>query len=143
VHERLGLIVPTEDGIGSRQNTCPGIERRIDARLGNGYGLLLHSLMNGDLVLSIHLIKLIDTTDPVIGQHQGPCLNAHLPILIPRDRRSQTGSARRLATRVDASGHELLDRFQELGLGCGGVADYQYVQVATDVQSGLGGFVHA
>lgn len=34
--------------------------------------------MDGDLILNIHLVKLVNTADAVVSQHQGTGLNAEL-----------------------------------------------------------------
>ena len=44
----------------------------------NGDSLLLHGLMNSDLILDIHLVKFIDAADPIVCQHESTCLNAEL-----------------------------------------------------------------
>ena len=50
----------------------------LDAGLGDGNGLLLHGLVDGDLVLHIHLVKLVDAADAVVCQHQGAGLYAEI-----------------------------------------------------------------
>lgn len=48
----------------------------LDASLGDGDGLLLHGLMDGHLVLLVHLVKLVDAADAVVRQHERACLDA-------------------------------------------------------------------
>ena len=42
----------------------------LDAGLGDGDGLLLHGLVDGNLVFDVHLVKLIDAADAIVRQHQ-------------------------------------------------------------------------
>ena len=53
----------------------------MDASLGNGDGLLLHGLVDGHLVLHVHLVEFVDAADAVVGQHQGARLDAELASL--------------------------------------------------------------
>ena len=41
----------TVDGVGGGQDGCPRVQRGPDAGLGDGYGLLLHGLVDRHLVL--------------------------------------------------------------------------------------------
>ena len=53
----------------------------MDAGFRNRDGLLLHSFVDGNLVLDIHLVKLIDAADAVIRKHQGTSFDAELTCL--------------------------------------------------------------
>ena len=57
---------------------CIGKGFNLDACFGNGDGLLLHSLVNGHLVLGVHLVKLINAADTIVCQHESTRLNAEL-----------------------------------------------------------------
>ena len=64
--ERFFPVVSSADGIRSRQNRCPGIERSMDTSFGDGYRLLFHGFVNGNLIRDIHLVELINGTYTVI-----------------------------------------------------------------------------
>jgi hypothetical protein len=68
--ERLLAIVPSSDGVRSSENARACVQGRLDTRLGDRDGLLLHRLVNGDLVGDIHLVELVDRADAVVGEHQ-------------------------------------------------------------------------
>ena len=81
VLQRLGAVVPPRHRVGGRQDGRPRVERGLDARLGDGDGLLLHGLVDCDLVLDVHLVKLVDAADAVVRQHQRARLDAKLVAL--------------------------------------------------------------
>ena len=90
----------------------------MDTSFGNGDGLLLHGLVDRDLIFHIHLIELINAADAVISEHQSSSLNAELTRLwvLPHISRQACGR-RGLTTAIDGSRQELADVFEELGLG--------------------------
>ena len=55
---------------------CIGQDSNLNARFGNGDGLLLHGLVNGHLVLGVHLVKLIDAANAIVCQHESTCFYA-------------------------------------------------------------------
>lgn len=57
---------------------CMGKDLNLNACFGNGDGLLLHSLVNGHLVLGVHLVKLINAADTIVSQHESTRLYAEL-----------------------------------------------------------------
>ena len=63
-------IVTSAVWIRGGQNTRPRVQRRLNACFSNTDGLLLHRLVNGDLVFHVHLIKFIDAANTVIGEHE-------------------------------------------------------------------------
>ena len=125
----LGLVVSSENWISCSQDTRTGIQCGMHSCFGNRYSLLLHGLVDCCLILQVHFIELINTADTVIGEHQSPSLNAHIPVLVFSDTGSETGSTGGLAVGVDTPGHEFIDAFQELRLGSGGVANNQNVDM--------------
>mmetsp|Transcript_42323 Transcript_42323/g.122401 ORF Transcript_42323/g.122401 Transcript_42323/m.122401 type:complete len:245 (+) Transcript_42323:1143-1877(+) len=66
---QCGVKVPI-DWVGSREHAAPRVQRHVHARLGNGDALLLHRLVDGDLILLVHELKLVDAADAVVGEHQ-------------------------------------------------------------------------
>ena len=51
-------------------------DKHLDAGLGDGDGLLLHGLVDGHLVLHVHLVELVDAAHAAVGQHQCARLDA-------------------------------------------------------------------
>lgn len=64
--------------VGSSQDRSPSIQGGVNTSLGNRDGLLLHSLVNGGLILDVHLVELIDAADSVVGEHEGSSFDAEL-----------------------------------------------------------------
>ena len=141
----LGSIISSVYGIGRGEYRSPCIKRGLNPRLGNRNGLLFHRLMNCHLIVLVHLIKLIDATNPIVGQHERSGLDAELSrVLIAHDGGGESGGGGGLAGGVDAAvGEEAVDVLEELGLGGGGVADDADVDVAAEADAFGGGFVYA
>jgi hypothetical protein len=130
----LGSVVATVPRIGGGENRSTRIECGLNTSLSDRDRLLLHGLVDRDLVLHIHLVKFVDTADTVIGKHQCPRLDTKLTRLgILDHRRRQTGSRRRLARGVYSAGHKLGNILEKLGLGGRGIADDADIDVATQV----------
>ncbi|KAJ7778395.1 hypothetical protein B0H16DRAFT_1846620 [Mycena metata] len=64
--QRLPPVVPPANGVRRRQDERARIERSVNARLGDGNGLLLHRLVDRNLVRNIHLVEFVDGTDAVV-----------------------------------------------------------------------------
>lgn len=79
----------------------------MNTGFGDRDGLLLHRLVNSDLVLNIHLVELIDTANTVISKHESSSLDAKFACLgILQNRSSETGCTRGFSTCVDATREE-------------------------------------
>ena len=74
----LQVVVSAEEWVGSGQNRCPGVENGGDSGLCNRNCLLFHSFMNGDSILCLHLIKLINAHNTTISQHHSTSLKLEL-----------------------------------------------------------------
>ena len=80
--------------------------------------------MNSDLILDVHLVKLIDTTYSVVSKHQGTSFKTELSSLrIFADTCCQTSGVGSLAAAVNSAGEELADVLEELRLGGGWVTN--------------------
>mmetsp|Transcript_6 Transcript_6/g.8 ORF Transcript_6/g.8 Transcript_6/m.8 type:complete len:230 (+) Transcript_6:715-1404(+) len=89
-HRHIPRILPI-NGVGSGDDTAPGIEADMDASLGDGDGLLLHDLMDGHPVDVAHLVELVDAHHPSVRQHHRARLQVLLPsVLVNSHRRSQS-----------------------------------------------------
>ena len=74
---------------------------RSRRHLGDGDGLLLHDFVDGGTVDVLHLVELVDAADALIGEHQRPTLQHHLPCrLVLRHCRRQAHPRRPTARRV-------------------------------------------
>ena len=66
---------------GSGQKAAPptrASDAYLDTCFGNGNGLLLHGLVDGHLILHIHLVKLVNAADAIVCQHQRSSLDAEI-----------------------------------------------------------------
>jgi len=91
----------------------------MDACLSDRDCLLLHCLVNSDLIFDIHLIELINATDAVVSKHECTSFDAELSSLrVFSYTCSQTSSTACFSTRVDCSWQELADIFKELTFCC-------------------------
>ena len=114
-------------------NTSCWVNFRHNARLGDGDALLLHGLVDTGPVLVVHLVELVDETDALVGQHQGPGL---LGDLGAGHVGGETHGRRALAGGEDGARRDALDVLEELRLGRPGVAAHQHVDVPTDLGKG-------
>ena len=110
-------VVPPSDRVGRGEDGRPRVESCLDAGFGDRDSLLLHCLVNGDLVRDVHLVKLVDRADPVVGEHERSGLDRELArLLVLDDSGRQTSGRGGLARGVDRSGEEAADVLEELGL---------------------------
>ena len=68
--QRLVPLVAPADGVGRSEDGRAGVQGGLDARLGDGDGLLFHGLVDGHLVLGVHLVELINTADTLEANTQ-------------------------------------------------------------------------
>ena len=88
--------------------------------------------MNCNLVLDIHLIKLVNTADAMVGKHQSACLDAKFTCLwVFTHTCSKTCGVRCFAGAVDGSGHKLTHVLEELALRSSRVANDTNVDIST------------
>ena len=71
-------------GVGGGQYRRPGVEFTDEPGLGHTYTLLLHGLVDGRLVRLAYTVKLVNTADATVRQHQGPGLQLPLTAVLPR-----------------------------------------------------------
>ena len=114
----------------------------MDACLRDRYSLLLHCFMDGNLIFDVHLVELVNTTDPMICQHESASFNTKLARLrvLPHTR-SETSCITRLAATVDSSGHKLADVLEELTLRCGWVSNDANIDIASQLDLVFGFFL--
>lgn len=92
VVQRARAIVAAMNGICRSQDRSPCIKSSMDSRLRNGDSLLLHCLVDGRLVVRVHLVEFINAADSMVCQHQCSRFDAELscfPVLANTS--SQTG----------------------------------------------------
>ena len=104
----------------------------MDSSFGNRDGLLLHSLMNGDLILDVHLVEFIDAAYSMVRQHECSSLDTELTSFwISANACSETSCITCSSTTVDSSGKELANVLQELTLSCCWITDYANVDISS------------
>ena len=79
--QRSRAVISTSKRIGCSQDRGTSIERGVDASFCDRDGLLLHSFVDSNLVLDIHLVELINTADAVVSKHQGTSLDTEFTCL--------------------------------------------------------------
>lgn len=67
-------IVSSSNGIGGREYRASRLQRSDDPSLGHRNRLLFHRFVYRRPILFVHLIELVDETDPPIGEYQRPSL---------------------------------------------------------------------
>ena len=67
--ERPRPVITTMDWISCRKDRGSSVQGGMNASLGDRDCLLLHGLMDGCLILDIHLIELINAADAVVCKH--------------------------------------------------------------------------
>ncbi len=109
VAERLAAIVLAVDRVGGGQDARASVQRGANARLGDADRLLFHGLVNGHLVLQVHLVELVDAADAVVGEHERARLDHELEgLFVAGHGRRQAGRRARLAACVDGARGKLL-----------------------------------
>ena len=116
----------------------------MDSSFGNRDSLLLHRFMDSDLVLHIHLVKLINAANAMISQHKRTSFYAELASLwVFPYTGCQASCVACLATAIDCAGHELTDVLEELTLGSCRVSNYADVDVTSQLDLVLCVFLYA
>ena len=106
----------------------------MDTSLGYRDSLLLHGFVDGDLILDVHLVKLIDAANTVVGEHQCTRLDAKLArFRVLPHRGCQPGRIRRLTATVDCPWQELTDVLEELRFCGGWVSHDADIDVASEL----------
>ena len=62
-------VVAAKGRVGRGEDGRARVEHGGDARLGDGDGLLLHGLVDGDAVLLAHLVELVDADDATVRKN--------------------------------------------------------------------------
>lgn len=95
--------------------------------------------MNGYLILSVHLVKLIDTADTMVGEHECTCFYAEVSgFRVFNNTSRKTCSTRCLSTGVNGARKELTNVLQKLRLSRRRVTDNANVYIATKFYALLG-----
>ena len=91
LHRGLEGVIPPINGVGGGQDGAAGVEPGVDTGFGDGDTALFHDLVDGRPVHVRHLVELVDTDDPAVGQDHGAGLqSAFTRVLICRDGGRQT-----------------------------------------------------
>lgn len=104
--------------------------------LGDGEGLLLHHLVQHRARVVAHLVKFVNAADAVVAEHQGSSLQDQLPGLrVLHHVCGEAHGAGALPRRVLASGHQVVDVLQQLGLAGAGVSTQEDVDFSAEVST--------
>lgn len=63
----LDVVPSSEDTVGGGQDGAARVQGRRDPGLRYGYGLLLHSLVDGHAVVLSHFVEFVDAHDAAVG----------------------------------------------------------------------------
>ncbi|KAF1752893.1 hypothetical protein GCK72_019448 [Caenorhabditis remanei] len=119
---------------GDDSSTC--IQSGHDTSLGNRDGLLLHNLMNSSSVVIHHLIKLIDTADSTIRQHQSTSFKRHFSSnWILHNSSSQTDSRRSTTSGVLRTWGKTVNVSEKLRFGYSWISHHQNIDASTNLHS--------
>lgn len=83
--QALLAVVPAADRVRRGEDGRPRVQRRVNARLGDGDRLLFHGLVNRDLVRDVHLVKLVDCADAVVREHERARFDGEVASLLVLD----------------------------------------------------------
>lgn len=132
VAEGLGAVVPSPDWVRSSQDRGASVERGVNASLGNGDRLLLHSLVDSHLILNVHFVELINAADAMVSEHKRTSFDTKFTSLrVLAHRCGQTSRIGGLTATVDRAGQELADVLEELRFARSGVAHNANVDVTS------------
>lgn len=115
----------------------------MDSSLCNWDCLLLHGFVDGHLILNVHFVKFIYTAYAIVCEHECPCLNCHVSVLVLCDTGSKTCSRCGFAICVDTTRDKFVDTFQKLRLGCWRIPYNQNVDISSYVHLCLSLFMNA
>ena len=133
---RLEVVVAAENRVGGREDGGARVEDGGDARFGDGDSLLFHCFMDGDAILVAHLVEFIDADDAAVREHHCSAFEVELArVRVALYGGGETGGGRTLAGGVDGDGSDFLDKLEELGFCCAGVAEEEDVDVAAEFHS--------
>ena len=136
VHGRHARVVPAIQRVRRGQNRRAGVERRVDAGLADGDGLLLHDLVNRRAVGVLHLVELVDARNAAVGQDKGaPFQHELVRDGIAQHGGGQTRAGRPAAGRVQTTRRDLGNVLEQLRLGHTRVAHQTHVQLAADLEA--------
>lgn len=131
----LEVVVSAEERIGSCEDRSSRVEDRGDTCLGDGDRLLLHCFVDSYSVLGSHFVELVNTYDTSISQDHCSSFQLESAIWILKHRGRKTCRRRALTTSVYRYRCYSINKFQELGLGNGGIAKQKNVDVSTKLHA--------
>jgi len=99
-HHKVGpqglfSVISAPYRVGSGQDGGASIQSGMDACLGDRYGLLFHSFVDGDLIRDIHLVEFVDCANTVVSKHERPSFNRKVSCFFILDNCSRQTSRRR------------------------------------------------
>mmetsp|Transcript_9053 Transcript_9053/g.21451 ORF Transcript_9053/g.21451 Transcript_9053/m.21451 type:complete len:202 (+) Transcript_9053:764-1369(+) len=124
------IIVGPESWISRSKHTAASVQHGCHASFGNGDGLLLHGLMDSNTVFLVHLVKLVNANQAIVGQNHCSAFQCKAPTILDNGS-SETRSAAALAASVHCNRSHLVRKLQELTLCSSRVAEQKHVDVTS------------
>ena len=106
--------------------------------------MLLHGLVDRDLIGEIHLVELVNGANAIVCEHKSAGLDRKFTcFFVTDDSGRETCRRRRLARRIYGARHETTHIFEELRFARAGIAHDANVDVATQMNAVLRLLVYA
>ena len=142
VFQWFWFIVSTEDRICCCQYWSSCIKSGINSSFCNWDSLLLHCLVDSNLIFCLHLVELINATNSIICKHECSCLYSHISTLVSCNTCSQTCSWCSFSVCVDWSWNKLVDTFEKLTFSWRRVPNDKDINISSNIDFVLGFFVN-
>merc|ERR1719330_478464 len=110
------------------------VQHRGNASLGDGDCLLLHCFVDGNTIVDVHLVKLIDAHDATISQNHCSALESK-SFLVSDDSSCQSCCTRAFAAGVHSNWGSFLGELQELTLRSAWIAEEKHVDVSSHARA--------
>lgn len=126
----------TVNRIRSGYDAAPGIERGVDARLGDCDRLLLHDLVDRDTIHVAHLVELIDAYHTTVREDHSTSLeSAFARVLVHRHCSRETDTGATSAGGGNCKGCGVEYKPEDLRLCSRRVSNHEHVDIATDMRA--------
>lgn len=126
-------VVAASDRVGGCYNRATRLESGYDTSFGNGDGLLFHGLVDRRSVGVVHLVKLVDEANTLVGEHESTAFQRPFAChWVLAHTGGQTDGGSTLTGSEDGTVCSFLDILQELGFCCTRISEKQDVDVASD-----------
>ena len=137
-------VVLAVDGVCGGDDAAAGVEGGVDARFGNGDGLLLHDFVDGNAVDVAHLVEFVDTDDASVGEDHGTGFEAAFAgFFVAGDSCGETDARGASTGSCNGEWSGIEDEAEELGFGCRGITNHEDIDVSSKMGSVVEVLLHA